>query len=210
MKKTILIFLSIICFSCSPNSKTGVSSQNFTKDSTNQISKEIIEVEKDTLPLFDTTIYIKSEKQKVVSTKSVTKQMVIDDLNVYFKKKGRYIERNIPLDLNEDANPICINTDTTMIYLADLNNDNQLDAIVEYYDFACHGSSHCNQPHKLIAINKKNKFVFQSEYIDFIPTSYSIDSIKTFQEEVVIYGNDYFCYDHKVESYFKVHLKHSN
>ena len=210
MKKIAIIFLSIICFSCSQNSKTEGSSQNFTKDSTTQISKEIIEVEKDTLPLFDTTIFIKSEKQKVISPKFVTRQMVINDLYAYFKKQGRYIERNVPLDLNEDENPTCIRADTTMIYLADLNNDNQLDAIVEYYDFVCYGSSHCNQPYKTIMINKNGKFVFQKEYLYFIPTSYSIDSIKTIKEEVIIYGYDYFCYDHKVTGYLKIHLKHSN
>jgi hypothetical protein len=227
MKKIAIIFLSILCFSCSQSSKTEISSQNFTKDSINQIAEKTIKVEKDTLPLFDTTIYIKSEKQKVASPKTVSKQMVINDLYAYFKKKGYYLkysvakksdngedifvqEIDVPLDLEDYSELSCINSDTTMIYLADLNNDNQLDAIVEYYDFACYGSSHCNQPYKLIAINKKGKFIFQNEYIDFIPTSYSVDGIKTFQEEVIIYGNDYFCYDHKITGYFKIHLKHSN
>ncbi|WP_338815791.1 hypothetical protein V9L05_22605 (plasmid) [Bernardetia sp. Wsw4-3y2] len=209
MRKVILFLCIIICFSCSQKPKTEVSSQNFSKDSINQISQEIAEIKKDTLPLLDTTIFIKSAKQKINSPKPVYKQMVIDDLYAYFKKKGRYIEHNIPLDLNEDANPICIDTDTTMIYLADLNNDNQLDAIVEYYDFACYASSHCNQPYKLIAVNYGNKFVFQSKYLDFIPTFYTIDSVKTNKEETIIYGYDYFCYDHKTTGYFKAHLKHS-
>ncbi|AFM05479.1 hypothetical protein Fleli_3143 [Bernardetia litoralis DSM 6794] len=202
----IIILLSILCFSCSQNTKIEDSSQ----DSTNQISQEIVEIKKDTLPLLDTTIFIKSVKQKVDSPKPVYRQMVIEDLYAYFKKKGRYIEHNVPLDLSENENPICINTDTTMVYLADLNNDNQLDAIVEYYDFVCYGSSHCNQPHKLIVMNNENKFVIQSEYLDFIPISYNIDSIKISNQETTIYGYDYFCYDHKVTGYLKVHLKHSN
>lgn len=206
MKKILLLILSMICFSCSQNSKTVV----FSQDSTNQISQEIAEIKKDTLPLFDTTIFIQSAKQKVVSPKPVSKQMVIDDLYAFFKKKGRYIELDVPLDLSEDENPICIRTDTTMIYLADLNADNQLDAIVEYYDFACYGSSHCNQPHKSIMINSGDKFVLQSKYADFISTLYNIDSIKIANQETTIYGYDYFCYDHKVTGYFKVHLKHSN
>ncbi len=219
----IIIFLSILCFSCSQKPKTKISSQ----DSTNQISQEIVEIKKDTLPLLDTTIFIKAAKQKIDNPKSVTRQTVIDDLYAHFKKKGYYLKHSIveksddgteilvqqidvPLNLDDYSELECINIDTTMVHLADLNNDNQLDAIVEYYDFACYGSSHCNQPYKLIAISNGNNFVLQNEYLDFIPTSYSIDSVKTSKEETIIYGYDYFCYDHKVTGYFKAHLKHSH
>ncbi|WP_375561683.1 hypothetical protein ACE193_03790 [Bernardetia sp. OM2101] len=208
MKKITIIFLSIICFSCSQNSKTEVSSQNFSKDSINQISSEIVEVEKDTLPLFDTTIYIKSEKQKVDSPKSVSRQMVIDDLYAHFKKKNVCIEGHLVGKQTEYNETICVRADTTEFYMIDLNDDNQLDAIVKYWLTPWGASSHCFQPTKSIMINKSGKFFL--EYEEFIQDHYFIDSVKTNKEETIIYGYEYFCYDHKVTGYFKVHLKHSH
>jgi hypothetical protein len=200
MKKTLIIILSMICFSCSQNSKTEVSS--------NQISQKIVEVEKDTLPLFDTTIFIKSAKQKVNSPKPVSKQMVINDLYSYFKKKNICIEGNLIGKQTMYNETICIRADTTDFYLIDLNNDSRLDAIVKYWLTPWGASSHCFQPTKSIMINKNGKFLL--DYEEFIQDNYFIDSIKTNKEKTTIYGYEYFCYDHKVTGYFKVHLKHSN
>ena len=63
----------------------------------------------------------------------------------------------------------------------------------------------CFQPANAILLNNNGKLKIQD--IDFIPTNYTIDSIKLVDDFVKIYGYDYDCINHQVIKNFEITLQ---
>jgi hypothetical protein len=115
-------------------------------------------------------------------------------LQEYFIKLGYYQEKDSANTNFEKDLLLCASVDT--LWQLHLNNDRFIDAIVEYQDAPCYGSSYCYVPHTGIIASNNGKYKFIGP--DVIPQSFYIDSIKPKQGYIEIYGGDYDCSEHEV------------
>jgi hypothetical protein len=163
-----------------------------------------LETKKIKLAKLDTTIFLNMPKSVGGNGKNgiMTDEMVKKVLFTHYKRQG-FIS-----DIERDASNFIQNTNCVLFnnaYFADLNNDSYTDAILTYWLMGCTSSGHCFQPTKAILLNNKGKLKIQD--IDFIPTNYTIDSVKLVNDFVKIYGYDYDCVNHQVIKNFEITLQ---
>nr|WP_322624691.1 hypothetical protein [uncultured Flavobacterium sp.] len=151
----------------------------------------------DTIIYIDSLDFLTSDKMDTIKIKEA--ELVITN---YFSKIGYYNEQDSAKFNFERAVVLCTGLDT--LHLLHLNPDKCIDAIVEYEDAPCFGSSRCFMPHKAIMTYIANKYRFIAR--DFIPSNYFIDSIRAEKGFKVIYGYDYDCGAHEVTRRFRAQL----
>lgn len=148
----------------------------------------------DTLIFIDSLDFIAHGENKLLSDSIA--QIALQE---YFTKLGYYQKKDSATTNFEKDLLLCASVDT--LWKLYFNDDNFIDAIVEYQDAPCFGSSHCYLPHKGIVtlINGKYSFIAR----DFMPTAFYIDSIKPKKGFTEIYGGDYDCGKHETIRKFR-------
>ncbi|NJL76693.1 MAG: hypothetical protein HC892_18400 [Saprospiraceae bacterium] len=96
----------------------------------------------------------------------------------YFKTKGYFTSDNLP-DMGKltesDNYKLSVAYDT--IFITDLNDNQNIDAIITYWLTPPYASGHCWQPHKAIVVGTDKGYRITNE--EFIPDNFAIDSVVT-------------------------------
>lgn len=190
MKSTLLILVfATILFSCK-------------KTETKKIETTTINSKIKIDDFQDTIVNIVSKKtivnQNVINDKTATKT-----LNAYFKSKGFLIQSEINEDLNIPRLPK--NKGKNVIEFSEIMLFNNQLGVISYYNAKPNAIGHCVQPHKAIISNSEKGLVISDE--DFLPNNFTIDSVKTIENNYIIYSDDYNCYHNKSLKKYRIKLK---
>jgi hypothetical protein len=124
---------------------------------------------------------------------TITKEISAEVLYKHFQSKGYYIQDKLsPSDTDTlDASRLSVSF-CDIVSLG--NNRNYL---ILYWIAMPFESGHCIQPHKAILANGSKGYYITNE--DFIPLTYTIDSLKEQNGNAVIISSDYDCVDREVK-----------
>ncbi|MEI7595747.1 MAG: hypothetical protein WCK02_08380 [Bacteroidota bacterium] len=90
------------------------------------------------------------------------------------------------------------------IYIVNFKSVVKNFAVVSYYLTPYMASSHCFLPYKALIINSDRGFIVTNE--DFIPDNYIIERVENFDNNIVIYCYEYFCYENEIIRYLRIKL----
>jgi hypothetical protein len=135
-------------------------------------------------------------------TDSIAKKILYN----YFKGKGYYNSDNLPdFDKLTDADNDKLSVSINDIFIAELNGNENKDAIISYWVMPPYASGHCWQPHKAIILDTEEGYTITNE--EFIPEYFAIDSVQNVNGRVTVYGYYYDCENHKVLEYIRARIK---
>lgn len=158
------------------------------------------------LQTLDTTIILSKLEKSNYKGKKLTNMMAKKILYNHFTNKGYYTSDNLPDMSNlseQDAQKLSVHFDTT--YITELNSNKNEDAIITYWLMPPFASGHCWQPHKAIILDTDKGYKIVNE--EFIPENFAIDSVVNNNGQLIVYGYDYDCANHKVLRNLIMHIK---
>ena len=170
---------------------------------TNIQQKKELKTKPDTVEtIHDTIIKIVLLKQ-IENQIVVTNEMAANTLHKHFKSKGLLIQSEIDSNLNLPRLPE--NTGKNVIEFVGVNWFSNEIGVIYYYNAPVGAVGHCVQPHNAIISNSENGLTISNE--EFIPTNFSIDSVKIIDNKHIIYAIDYDCYNKVVLKKYRIEIK---
>jgi len=152
----------------------------------------------------DSIINVDFNKQSNYTGKCLNDSLAKEILYDYFNKKGILIADNLSKKTTKkDYNKLCVRYDT--LYLVDLNNNKNTDAIIEYWLAPLASSGHCYQPHKAMIVDQDSGYRIINA--DFISSDFIIDSVSSDNSRIVICGSNFDCSSNQILNRYNLILK---
>ncbi len=187
--------------SCEFSSEEAVNGNN---EDNNFSDKDILKA--DQIETLDTIIKLSEIKHSNHQGASLTEDYAKKILYKHFAAKGFFTSDNLPSmeELTENDNEK-LSVEYKGIFIAGLNNNEKLAAVITYWLTPPYASGHCYQPHKAIILDTGTGYIITNE--EFIPENYLIDSLNTKHGLVTIFGYYYDCVNHTVVKKLKIGIK---
>ena len=166
-------------------------------------------VEKDTIVEKDTTLFFDNLLPSAYSGTNLTTELAKEIIKKHLRAFDIIYQQDSGVSIPENATDeqisqiLLFKIDT--IYFIDLNKNQYKDAIVEYTVTPYMASSYCFYQTKALIIDSDNGYKLINE--SFIPETYSIDSVKTFNKTPYIYCKEYNCDQHQFIEKLCVQIK---
>jgi hypothetical protein len=150
----------------------------------------------DKLSVLDTTIMLSGIPISKYHGADLTDSLAKVILYSYYKKKGYFNSDNFP-DLgkltDKETDELVVDYDT--MFVINMNDNEHIDAVITFWITPPGANGQCWQPHKAIIVDADDGYKITNE--EFIPTNFAIDSIVKLNGQLVLFGSDYDCADHK-------------
>ena len=154
----------------------------------------------------DTTIFLRGLTKSNYSGLNLTSSYAKKIFYSYFKSKGYLTSDNLQnMEKLKDSDSDKLIVDYDTLFITDINENKNRDAIITYWLTPPYTSGNCWQPHKAIIVDNENGYQLINE--DFIPDNFSIDSVVTREHKAIIFGYEYDCVNHKAIRNFRVNLR---
>lgn len=155
--------------------------------------------------IFDTTVMLIGINKSNYRSSELNDSLAKTVLYEHFIKRGFWTADNLPNATNmkkENKERLCV--EFTSIFKTSLNNNNSSDAVITYWLTPLHAVGNCWQPHKAIILDTDKGYQVSNE--EFIPDNYVVDSVKTVNDQVLIYGYEYECARDKILKNLRIRL----
>lgn len=155
---------------------------------------------------FDSVILLKAIEKSNYKGVSLTKVLAKQILYNHFIKQGCFTADNQPqlADLtDEDSRKMTVEFND--LFYVNLNNNLYNDGIITYWLENPYVNGHCVQPKRAIISDTDDGYKITNE--EFIPDSYLIDSVISKNAQVVVFGREYDCGNHKILRQLKINLR---
>jgi len=190
----LLILFIVSLTSCGNGSVKGTKGSFI--DSTLKKKLSII----DSIPTLDTTIVLKKYTPAKYAGKILSTSIAKNILYNHFRSKGYLIQEELKGISETDELKTCVTYDT--IYKV---NNKTSSAVISYWLAPPYSSGHCYQPSKAIIVDTDKGYKITNE--EFIPTSFTIDSISMIDCYPIIFCYDFDCGEDKVIKKIRIKLK---
>lgn len=143
----------------------------------------------------DTIIILSGIVNSFYNGQNLNDSIAKEILYAHFRKQGYLmsedsLEKTMP---TKDENSLLVKF--VSIFKTNLNNNQNVDAIINYWLTPPAANGTCLQPHKAIITDTDDGYRISNE--DFMPNDYAIDSVSSFNGKPIIFAQEYDCASHR-------------